>query len=395
MLRPRSVHGFVSIAALLTAISLLLACSSDSAVGFADGGGFPDGWEDPVVCVGDPDTVVICKKESDFWDCASMPNAEVKCTHTEPQTPGGGATWECEEVGTEIVCSSSDATSPPGGGDWNCVQEGEFLVCKKDAPTPPQGSGTFDCYLDSEFNWVCTGTPPTTPPSTVDGGTTSPPSGSMEICYEAVDSTGLPVPPEGYWAKIVAERVLYNGEPAAHIMLYLSKAFVDNTYGDWSIGYSGGPGVIGGGHSFGDLAESDKMEIFIDDTKGNLLFHMALDYISQSSAAPSGHASLGVTGGEGQMLKGDASAVLAVQTSLSVNLNGHGYVLLKDSPETDENYTPNAQYPHWIFDVWYEAWVRWSAFGETGPGRVYITGLHASPNKVGERNLEIQPVPCP
>ena len=174
--------------------------------------------------------------------------------------------------------------------------------------------------------------------------------------------------------------------------------YVDNTYGAWAIGWPGPNGdftTIGKHHNFGDLVESDKNEFFISDKKGNLVMDFDLDYISVSSTHPSGYGCLGVTGGEGKMYKGNASDILAAQTSLSVNFNDYGYKLTQDSPKTDLKYTPDPAYPKWIFEVWYEFWVKWSAFGEPGPGKVYITGLHASPNKLNIKPLPMTPGKCP
>jgi hypothetical protein len=376
----------------LVVCALLVGCSDDPQAGGGGTGTVEGNPDDSLVCVGDPDSQVVCTKASDFWDCTAMPNGDVKCNYQEPQKPNGTNAWTCTLQDGKIVCTTpTSGATPTGGSGWSCYEDDAGgTTCEKTAPTPP-GGGSFTCTLaDDEFTWTCTGTevtPPTTPP----------PGSSSQLCFEVEPgTTGMPVPPEGYWAKITAKKVLYNGVPAAYIHLVLTKAFVDNTYGEWAIGYHDATS-IGGGHSFNDLVESDKMEIFVDDTKGNLSFHMALDYISQSSSAPSGYASLGVSGGEGQVLTGQESDVLGAQTSLSVNLNANGpdYVLLKDSPETDLNYTPNPKYPKWIFDVWYEAWVKWSAFGSTGPGKVYITGLHASPNKTAEKKPSVVQVPCP
>jgi hypothetical protein len=201
-------------------------------------------------------------------------------------------------------------------------------------------------------------------------------------------------PPEGTWAKLVVKKVTYNGVLALYARLTLSKGYVDNTYGAYSIGYMS-PTSIGKKHSFGDLLESDKNEFFISDAKGNLMMDFDLDYFSVSSKHPSGYGCLGVSGGEGSMIKGNASDILAAQTSLGVNFNDYGYKLTTDSPKTDLNYTPDPKYPKWIFEVWYEFWIKWSAFGTTGPGKVYITGLHASPNKLNIKPLPLVPGECP
>ncbi|MDA6125946.1 hypothetical protein OSK00_26470, partial [Escherichia coli] len=77
-------------------------------------------------------------------------------------------------------------------------------------------------------------------------------------------------------------------------------------------------------------------EIQLRDDAGNVSLHFKLDYISQSERAPSGYASLGVSGGEGKLLEGDPSWILAATTSLDRNLNGCGLSeFTESSPETD------------------------------------------------------------
>lgn len=386
---------------LLGLVFCFAGCPSDTNP--LDDDPFNSDPNDPVICVGDPDTNIVCKKESEFWDCTTMPNGDVKCGREDTQTPGGTGTWECVEDGNKIVCKSKDGTAPPAGTtEWTCTTDGEWTVCEKDAPVPP-GGGTWNCELDSEFNWDCTseGTPPnpippppTNPPPTTEPPEMPPGGGSYE-CYEADPAAGAPsLPPGEAWATVVTKKVIYNGETAVYVRVTFNKAFVDNTYGANAFAYQNAQGKSTG-HSFGDLEESDKAEIFFADSKGDLAMHLAVDYISASSSASSGYACLGVKGGEGQVIMGNAADVLAARSSLHVNMNDYGYVLTQDSPATDKNYTPNPTYPKWIFDVWYEVWVRWSAFGTDGPSRAYITGIHASPSKIGPKSLTVVPGKCP
>jgi hypothetical protein len=188
--------------------------------------------------------------------------------------------------------------------------------------------------------------------------------------------------------------VLFNSKEALYVRVTFNPAFVDNTYGTNANPYYNGQ-YKETGHSFGDLEESDKAEVFFNNANGELLMHMAIDYISADPNAPSGYSCLGVNGGDGAMLLGDASAVLAARSSLHVNFNDYGHVLLDNSPATDENYTPNPQYPNWIFEVWYEVWVDWAVYGTAGPGKVYITGIHASPSRLGEKMITVTPGDCP
>ena len=98
--------------------------------------------------------------------------------------------------------------------------------------------------------------------------------------------------------------------------------------------------------------------------------------------------SSGVAGGDGGMVAGSAANIVSMATSMDLNMNAFGYVstssshpLKVDSPATNTSYTPNATYPLWIWDMWYEATVKASTFGSAGFGTVTLRALHASPSK--------------
>ena len=98
-----------------------------------------------------------------------------------------------------------------------------------------------------------------------------------------------------------------------------------------------------------------------------LLNMLGVDYISSSSADPSGYGTLGVSGGDGKMLIGNPAHVLLVDTTISQNLNQapsyYGYIV--DSPAE-----PDAG---WDYVDGYEVIVSKAAFGAAGFGGV--TGL--------------------
>ncbi|OWY25739.1 hypothetical protein C7N43_31380, partial [Sphingobacteriales bacterium UPWRP_1] len=165
----------------------------------------------------------------------------------------------------------------------------------------------------------------------------------------------------------------------------LAKTFVDNTYGINAIGWPGG-------HSFSNLTGSDQLQLALYDASNVKKLEFKMDYISSSSAAPSGYKSLGVTGGDGNMIFGSASNVQNVVTSMDANFNQFGYILTSNSPATNSTYTPNPSYPNWIFDVWYECTISLSAFGTAGFGNVQITGVHASPSKTGNNTEPVTPL---
>jgi hypothetical protein len=184
--------------------------------------------------------------------------------------------------------------------------------------------------------------------------------------------------------------VTYTTDPANNkvkIRATLSKNFVDNTYGTNAIGWPSG-------HTFNQLVGSDHLILSMLDGNNTKKMEVKMDYITATSAAPSGYKSLGVTGGDGSMILGSSSDVLSVVTSLDVNFNQFGYILTTNSPATNSNYAPNPTYPNWIYDVWYEIEVKLSVFGSAGFGKVGITGVHASPSKTGNNTETVTEGPC-
>ncbi len=189
---------------------------------------------------------------------------------------------------------------------------------------------------------------------------------------------------------------------SVYFVLAIDKDFVDNTYGSNAIGWPSG-------HSFGNLTGSDHAQFQGLDANGALVLDLKLDYLTSTNVAPvppSGYASLGVTGGEGQVNTGNEADITAWGTSLDYNLNDTGYCaggscnslgtdLEVNSPATDSLYTPNPTYPDWIFDVIYEVQVNKSAFGAAGFGAMDVPYIHASPSKLGTNTIYAEPAPCP
>jgi hypothetical protein len=208
----------------------------------------------------------------------------------------------------------------------------------------------------------------------------------------------------------------------------MNPAFVDNTYGSTAIGWGGSdasvaaapapspaappgagagpagptgmamappPGPGGHGHAFDpDLVMSDHALFDLTDRTGKLVLSFNLDYISALSSAPSGYATLGVGGGDGNMITGAASAIAYASTSLDRDLNACGYSsYTTDSPATDDDYTPNPSTPNWDYRVVYDVWVKESAFAG-GFGAATIPYVHASPSKT-DATIPVSPGPCP
>jgi hypothetical protein len=241
------------------------------------------------------------------------------------------------------------------------------------------------------------------------GGTQGPLPGqeATATCFYSADEPSVPAAMIE-WIVEAAEN-----QELVHVRLTLNPAFVDNTYGANAIGWGTReepmmpglmPGGMGekppkgpkkGGHTFKDLVGSDHAEFKLYDHDAQLRLHFKLDYLSEADA-PSGYASLGVVGGEGKMLLGVASDVVAASSSLDRNLNACGMGgYLEDSPATDENYTPLPAAKLWDYRVVYDVWVKQAAFGAAGFGSGVVDFVHASPSKLGENSVDVTPKDCP
>jgi hypothetical protein len=251
----------------------------------------------------------------------------------------------------------------------------------------------------------------------------------LVTCYYASASSSTPM---AFLEQIVETA---ENQSLVHVRLTMNPAFVDNTYGDTAIGWGGsdaaaampgapaamgmaqppapgaaaGPAGVGGGttgsmpamppgpggHAFDpDLVMSDHALFDLNDRSGNLVLSFNLDYISGDSSAPSGYATLGVSGGDGNMITGNASAIAYASTSLDRDLNACGYgSYTTNSPATSDDYAPNRATPNWDYRVVYDVWVKQSAFSG-GFGTATIPYVHASPSKT-DATIPVSPGPCP
>ena len=234
------------------------------------------------------------------------------------------------------------------------------------------------------------------------------------ICY-AGDGDLTPNDPTGVIEQVIET---LGDKTYLHLRVTFDPRFVDNTYGanassGWVNKVKAGPmggmaadpmggkaGPMGGmaakaAHTFDDLVGSDHVELVLVDSKGNTVLDFDVDYVSQKKDAPCGYGTLGVSGGEGKMIKGDASAIVGVATSIDRNLNGCGYCLITDSPATDDDFTPNASAPNWDYRVVYEVWVDFSVFKGQGFGGAFIPSVHASPSMASGNTIDVDPKTCP
>jgi hypothetical protein len=180
----------------------------------------------------------------------------------------------------------------------------------------------------------------------------------------------------------------------------------DNTYGTNSVGWvdkTGKPTT----HTFGNLTGSDKAVFNLTNGAGQS-FTYTLDYISQTSSAPSGYASLGVNGGDGSVGGGkkgstgggSATDVLKWGTSLDYNLNTLGFkTFIVDSPATTPAHNPDgsidyskpyanpANAPGWVYNIEYEFEISAAAFGPSGFAGVTVPFAHDSPSKFGQNTI--------
>lgn len=199
---------------------------------------------------------------------------------------------------------------------------------------------------------------------------------SGQVCYDG--GTGM----TQYRATLDWNR-LENGD--IKVRATVSRNYADNTYGINKIGWGNKK------RDFPAVYRSDYGQLAFFDANDRRQLEFKIDYLSPLSGTPSGYGSLGVTGGrngDGGMISGSAANIVSMATSMDLNMNAFGYVSTASnhplkiySPPTNASYTANAQYPLWIWDMWYEATVKASTFGSAGFGYPRLTSLHASPAK--------------
>lgn len=204
----------------------------------------------------------------------------------------------------------------------------------------------------------------------------------VEVCYGGVTPSG-PRP----LSRIIHELRATERGDVVDVSIVFSREFVDNTYGANAVGWRK--------HSFKDLVGSDHTVLSLSDASDVTRAELKLDYLSEAAIAPSGYSTLGVSGGDGRLLLGDATAVLSVGSSMDDNLNARGYALTTSSPETDPSYRPDPAFPDWNYWVEYRVSVSTSLFGAEGFGAARMASVHASPSKLGENTIEVEPTPCP
>ena len=173
------------------------------------------------------------------------------------------------------------------------------------------------------------------------------------------------------------------------IVLNQSTSLNDNSYGT-----SATSGWGSKGHKFSDLTGSDQAWFSFYDAQGNLVLESDEDYISQASAPasgcpnqspnqtfnnsyPSGYGTLGWCGGDGKLISGTSSYIIAHDSTLTDNLNQasafHSYTT--NSPASGD---PNLA--KWNLVDGYTIVIDPAVFGAKGFGWVTNPLIHNSPS---------------
>jgi hypothetical protein len=312
--------------------------------------------------------------------------------------PVGIVDSDCPPPAGSTKPTIATKTETPAGDDgpasdgFYCTKESGKRTCRK-TPTCDPGAHRqqMDCEPDQSSGLGVggvgggVGTAQRGGYPGAGGGDPSMPGGEMQCFYPvgAPPATTMPAATFEYVLEAIA------GASQLHMRLTFSPHFVDNSYGATSIGWAKQ-------HQFRELVGSDHAELSFFDKASTEKLHFKMDYLSQSAKAPSGWACLGVTGGEGRMILGNASAITKAISSLDRNLNERGYAqYVVDSPKSDDNYAPPPAAPSWDYRVVYEAWIQNDAFGPNGFGNVKLAFVHASPSKANSNTLPVEPGPCP
>lgn len=333
---------------------------------------------DPDAYIGGDASLYECP---DYWICEDIP-AGKRCYTPGPDQPDGGE-WRCWDEGGATYCEGDDFPDGGNGDGWDCERRGEFVICRDDTPDYPDGggSGDWDCFFADEFR-VCDSGGGDYPGGGGGGGFPGggdyPGEGEGWCFYPTGESGGPPIVVGGFEFETVG------GRDTIHISLIFSEAFVDNSYGaNSSDGYrGGGPGS----HTFRDLVSSDHAEVGFTNGAGTEVLRAKFDYITAAGTA-SGYDSLGVVGGDGSMIAGDASAVVDATSSLDRNFNERDCVFTESSPTA-------AECPSWDNRVVYEMWLDLAAFGSSGFGMPALSSVHASPSRTDD-TIPVTPGPCP
>ncbi|MBI2897523.1 MAG: hypothetical protein HYY06_28450 [Deltaproteobacteria bacterium] len=373
----------------IVAASLVCACGgSDSDLTRPPAG-------EEVACPEDPDAFLGGTETGecpDYWVCTETEDGGKVCTNPGPDMPDGSQEWDCVVQNGETACSGDEMPDAGAGAGWTCVADAAGgVVCTRDQPQFPDGEGSGAWQCEYAELLTCESGDGTSGGFGDDGvGEGSLGSGSSgdlpdeggSFCFYPND--GAPLPDEPV-ARAWMSMEVVDGVDVLHGIIAFSTAFVDNTYGaNSSSGYRGGRG-----HTFLDLVRSDHVQVGFLDESGALVLEAKFDYFSDGASTPTGYGNLGVTGADGSVLAGSPDAVVSTMTSQDWNFNELGCVFTESSPGPGEC-------DGWNEQVVYEMWVRRSIFeGGGGFGGLKFDSVHASPSRISEDTVTVEPGDCP
>jgi hypothetical protein len=285
--------------------------------------------------------------------------------------------------GSGGTSSGSGGTSSGTAGSGSGVGGSYVVIPGGGEDDAPLGMGcgpetADECYPTGE---ECSGS------QTLDYAVIQP---AAQICFYG---DGMEIP------SATVEHVVesFDGQEYVHLRVTFDPDFVDTVYGDCSPETGWNPNRP---HTFRDLYKSDHVELMLYDCSDSLAMHFSVDLIDEDPDSPTGYASLGVLGGDGGMVVGDAEDILEVTTSLDRNLNACGYqtpgeVPLNSPCPGGDGYEPNPDFPNWDFRHIYELWIDADAFGSAGYCTTDIDYVHASPAKTSSDTILVEPDECP
>ncbi len=221
-----------------------------------------------------------------------------------------------------------------------------------------------------------------------------------------------------------AELYLHKGSNGdMSVLLRFPRSLNDNSYGDNSIGWGKGVAPSGKNHNYKDLTGSDTTEFVVklaagaggggdgdggdgsgsgsgsgggNGGVGSVFgadgFHFVLDFIQDGNPLVHG------LDGEGEVISGKASDLLAAETSFSRNYSIYGqshpgfFSDNASSPAASNNYIVlNPTFSEWEFSIIYEFKIKGSSMGNwdpSDPSSVIAIGTsHHSPNKIAKNKV--------
>jgi len=176
------------------------------------------------------------------------------------------------------------------------------------------------------------------------------------------------------------------------VALVFNPVFTELTYGEASAVNGWNPKRP---HTYRDIYVSDHVEVAFTNGAGDTVLHVRLDLLSPTTLVSSGYASLGVTGGDGAVIKGDPAWILSFGTTADDNINVCGWTNELSSPPTDSIYSPNPISTCYQYLAAYRLAIDPAAFGPSGYGTAYMTSVHASPAKTPQETIPVNEGPPP